>query len=84
MYMEGIDNAGIYRCYKKSEEKPIVILKLVEANWVQEQPHPYGSLAGSDALYDAAFEQAGILGRYYEELLDTARQSLCNHYQRIE
>lgn len=77
MYMEGIDNARefIEVAREIAEEKPIVILKVGRSELGSGAAASHtGSLAGSDALYDAAFEQAGILRvSTIEELLDTAK-----------
>lgn len=77
MYVEGIDNAREFMEVAReiTKEKPIVILKVgrSEVGSGAAASHT-GSLAGSDALYDAAFEQAGIIRvNTIEELLDTAK-----------
>lgn len=77
MYMEGIDNARefIEVAREITEEKPIVILKVGRSELGSGAAASHtGSLAGSDDLYDAAFDQAGILRvDTIEELLDTAK-----------
>ena len=77
MYMEGIDNAREFMEVAKeiAAEKPIVILKVGRSELGSGAAASHtGSLAGADALYDAAFEQAGILRvDTIEELLDTAK-----------
>ncbi len=77
IYMEGIDNAREFMAVAKdiSAEKPIVILKVGRSELGSGAAASHtGSLAGADALYDAAFEQAGILRvDTIEELLDTAK-----------
>ncbi len=77
IYMEGIDNAREFMAVAKdiSAEKPIVILKVGRSELGSGAAASHtGSLAGADALYDAAFEQAGILRvNTIEELLDTAK-----------
>lgn len=77
MYMEGIDNARefIEVAREITAEKPMVILKVGRSELGSGAAASHtGSLAGSDDLYDAAFEQAGILRvDTIEELLDTAK-----------
>ncbi len=77
MYMEGIDNAREFMEVAReiTAEKPIVILKVGRSELGSGAAASHtGSLAGADALYDAAFEQAGILRvDTIEELLDTAK-----------
>ncbi len=77
MYMEGIDNAREFMEVAReiTAEKPIVILKVGRSELGSGAAASHtGSLAGTDALYDTAFEQAGILRvDAIEELLDTAK-----------
>ncbi len=77
MYMEGIDNAREFMEVAReiTAEKPIVILKVGRSELGSGAAASHtGSLAGTDALYDTAFEQAGILRvDTIEEFLDTAK-----------
>lgn len=77
MYMEGIDNAREFMEVAReiTAEKPIVILKVGRSELGSGAAASHtGSLAGTDALYDTAFEQAGIIRvDTIEELLDTAK-----------
>lgn len=77
MYMEGIDNAREFMEVAKeiTPKKPIIILKVGRSELGSGAAASHtGSLAGSDALYDAAFEQAGIIRvGTIDELLDTSK-----------
>ena len=77
MYMEGINNAKDFLKVARevTRDKPVIALKVgrSEAGSGAAASHT-GSLVGSDAVYDAAFRQAGIIRvDTVEELLDTAK-----------
>ena len=64
LYIEGIDDGRRFMEVAKrvSRRKPIVILKAGRGRRTAEAIKSHtGSLAGSDAAYDAAFKQCGIL-----------------------
>lgn len=77
MYMEGVNNGREFLnvAGEVAQEKPVVILKVGRSetgSWAAAS-HT-GSLAGSDEIYTAAFNQAGILRvNNLEELLDTSK-----------
>jgi len=76
MYIEGVeDGRSFLRALKETTPvKPVVILKAgrTEAGARAASSHT-GSLAGSDAVYSAAFKQAGVIRAYgMEELFDIA------------
>ena len=77
MYMEGIDNAREFIEVAKdiAAEKAIVVLKVGRSELGSGAAASHtGSLVGADELYEAAFEQAGVLRvDTIEELLDTAK-----------
>ncbi len=77
MYVEGIDDAREFMEVAReiTKEKPIIILKVGRSELGSGAAASHtGSLAGTDVLYDAAFEQAGIIRvETIEELLDTAK-----------
>lgn len=77
MYMEGIDNAREFMEVAKeiTPKKPIIILKVGRSELGSGAAASHtGSLAGSDALYDAAFQQSGIIRvETIDELLDTSK-----------
>jgi len=56
-----------------SKKKPIVVLKVGRSDVGAKAANSHtGSLAGSDAVYSAAFKQYGIIRTYsFEELIDT-------------
>lgn len=79
IYLEGIKPGEGRRFVEKMSEvtrkKPVVIIKAGRSRRgaLAAASHT-GSLAGSDALYDAAFKQAGIIRAYtVEELFDISR-----------
>lgn len=77
MYMEGIDNARefIELAREITRSKPMIVLKVGRSELGSGAASSHtGSLAGSDALYDAAFEQAGVIRvDTIDELLDTSK-----------
>ncbi len=77
VYMEGFANAREFMETAKTiaEDKPVVVLKVGKTNLGASAAFSHtGSLAGSDDVYDGAFEQSGIVRvDTIEELLDTAR-----------
>jgi acetate---CoA ligase (ADP-forming) len=75
LYIEGVKNAGKFLAAVETCRKPIVILKAgrTERGRKAAESHTR-SLAGSDAIYDAAFRQYGIhRAQNLEELYDFAK-----------
>ena len=79
IYLEGVKpGKGRYfieKMSKVTEKKPVVVIKAgrTSRGMMAVASHT-GSLAGSDALYDAAFKQSGIIRAYtVEEMFDIAR-----------
>lgn len=77
VYMEGIANAREFMETARTiaREKPVVALKVGKTDLGAGAAFSHtGSLAGSDALYDGAFQQSGVVRvDSIEELLDTAK-----------
>jgi len=77
MHMEDIkDGRGFIEAAKKAAaRKPIVVLKVGRSQYGARAALSHtGALAGEDAIYDAAFKQAGVLrARTLDEFLDWAR-----------
>jgi len=75
MYMEGYSDGKklINTMARISKKKPIVVLKVGRSDVGAKAANSHtGSLAGSDAVYSAAFKQYGIIRTYsFEELIDT-------------
>lgn len=77
MYMEGMVDAR--RFFNTAEEvvkkKPLLILKVGRSDIAAEAAASHtGSLAGSDAIFDGAFDQVGVIRvDTIEELLDTSK-----------
>jgi acetate---CoA ligase (ADP-forming) len=75
-YLEGITNGQRFMkvASEISKRKPIIIMKSGTTAAGQRAVSSHtGSLAGSDAAYDAAFRQAGVVRAYsLEELFDFA------------
>jgi len=75
MYMEGYPDGKklIDTMARISKKKPIVVLKVGRSDVGAKAANSHtGSLAGSDAVYSAAFKQYGIIRTYsFEELIDT-------------
>ncbi len=75
MYMEGYSDGKklIDTMARISKKKPIVVLKVGRSDVGAKAANSHtGSLAGSDAVYSAAFKQYGIIRTYsFEELIDT-------------
>ncbi len=77
MYLEGVKRGReFYRAAKRiSKRKPIIVLKggTTEEGTKAVSSHT-GSLAGSDSIYNAVFEQAGIIrAGDLEQIFDFAR-----------
>jgi acyl-CoA synthetase (NDP forming) len=77
IYMEGVRNgrAFVNIAARVSARKPVVILKSgrTEGGAHAAISHT-GTLAGSDAVYDAAFRQSGVVrANTIQELIDTSR-----------
>lgn len=77
VYMEGIDNAREFMETARTiaAEKPVVVLKVGKTSLGASAAFSHtGALAGSDAVYEGAFQQSGVIRvNCIEELLDTAR-----------
>ncbi|NWG11728.1 CoA-binding protein [Candidatus Bathyarchaeota archaeon] len=76
LYMEGVIDGRkfIEEARKTVKEKPIVALKggITQESAQRAKSHT-ASIAGSDAIFDAAFKKAGIIrAENIEELMDTA------------
>jgi len=75
MYLEGYPDGRrlIETLARIAKKKPVVILKVGRSSVGAQAANSHtGSLAGSDAVYDAAFRQYGIIRAYtIEELMDT-------------
>ena len=75
MYMEGYpDGRRLMETLARiAKKKPIVVLKVGRSEIGAKAANSHtGSLAGADAVYDAAFRQYGIIRVYtFEDLLDT-------------
>ncbi len=76
-YMEGLENGPrfIQTATEVSRKKPVVVLKSGRTGaGAQAASSHTGSLAGSDAAYDAAFTQSGLIrARTTAQFLDLAR-----------
>jgi len=76
-YMEGIDNARQFMetAAEVARDKPVIVLKVGKtAQGSAAADSHTGSMAGSDAVYEGAFRQAGVIRvRNVEELLDAAK-----------
>ncbi|MHC1609935.1 MAG: acetate--CoA ligase family protein [Candidatus Methanofastidiosia archaeon] len=82
IYMEGLEYGRMFMeaASKATLHKPIIILKSGRsvAGAVAAASHT-GSLAGSDAVYSAAFKQSGIIRSYSsDELFDMAKIFTCH------
>jgi acetyl coenzyme A synthetase (ADP forming)-like protein len=77
MHMEDIkDGRGFVEAARKaSSHKPVVVMKVGRSQYGARAAASHtGALAGDDAVYDAAFRQAGVLrAKSLEEFLDWAR-----------
>ena len=77
MHMEDLkDGRGFIEAAKKAAaRKPVVVLKVGRSQYGARAALSHtGALAGEDAVYDAAFKQAGVLrARTLDEFLDWAR-----------
>lgn len=75
MYMEGYHNGRklIDTLARITKKKPVVVLKVGRSEIGAKAANSHtGSLAGADAVYDAAFRQYGIIRVYtIEEMMDT-------------
>ncbi len=75
MYMEGYPKGRelIDTLARIARKKPVVVLKVGRSEIGAKAANSHtGSLAGADAVYDAAFRQYGILRVYtFKDLLDT-------------
>jgi acetyltransferase len=75
-YMEAIDNGTRFMQIAEdvSQVKPVIVVKSgTTAAGAKAAASHTGSLAGSDAAYDAAFHQSGVIrARTVEELFDYA------------
>ncbi|MEM9782769.1 MAG: bifunctional acetate--CoA ligase family protein/GNAT family N-acetyltransferase [Pseudomonadota bacterium] len=76
MYLEGIEDAPGFMSAARAAArvKPVIALKAGRhAEGARAATSHTGALAGTDALFDAAFERAGCLRiRYLEEMFDAA------------
>lgn len=77
MYMEGMSNARKFfeTAKEVTETKPMVVLKVgrSEIGSVAASSHT-GSLAGSDRIFDGAFEQSGVIRvDTIEDLVDSSK-----------
>lgn len=77
MYMEGMTNARAFfnTAREVVEKKPMIVLKVGRSDiGAQAAASHTGSLAGSDKVFDGAFEQVGIIrAETIEELVDTSK-----------
>ncbi|MCJ7639632.1 MAG: CoA-binding protein [Euryarchaeota archaeon] len=77
LYVEGIDNGREFMRVAKevSRMTPLVVLKAGRTDMGAKAASSHtGALAGSDAAYDAAFKQSGIIRvNSIEELFDAAK-----------
>ncbi|MGZ4848105.1 MAG: acetate--CoA ligase family protein [Halobacteriota archaeon] len=77
LYVEGIDNGREFMQVSKevSRLKPVIALKAGRTNMGAKAASSHtGALAGSDAAYDAAFKQSGILRvNSVDEFFDAAK-----------
>ncbi len=77
MHVEDIKDgrAFVDAAKRVSKEKPVVVLKAGRtAEGARAAASHTGALAGADAVYDAAFREAGVVrARTLEDLLDWAR-----------
>ncbi|MCJ7609148.1 acetate--CoA ligase family protein [Candidatus Bathyarchaeota archaeon] len=77
MHMEDIkDGRGFIEAARRaSSQKPVVVMKVGRSQYGARAAASHtGALAGEDAVYDAAFRQAGVLrAKSLEEFLDWAR-----------
>jgi len=77
MHMEDLkDGRGFIEATKKATtRKPVVVLKVGRSQYGAKAALSHtGALAGEDAVYDAAFRQAGVIrARTLDEFLDWAR-----------
>lgn len=75
MYMEGCPDGRklIDTLARITKKKPIIVLKVGRSEIGAKAANSHtGSLAGADAVYDAAFRQYGIIRVYtIEEMMDT-------------
>lgn len=75
MYMEGYPKgrALMDTLARIAQKKPVVVLKVGRSSIGATAANSHtGSLAGADAVYDAAFRQYGIIRTYtFEDLLNT-------------
>ncbi|MFV0362133.1 MAG: acetate--CoA ligase family protein [Suipraeoptans sp.] len=75
MYLEGYEDGRhlIDTLSRIAKKKPVVILKVGRSSIGAEAANSHtGSLAGADAVYDAAFKQYGIVRVFtIQELIDT-------------
>lgn len=62
MYIEGLKDGELFMKNARKASKPIIVLKSgVSAHGAAAAASHTGSLAGSGAIFDAAFEQAGVI-----------------------
>jgi acetyl-CoA synthetase (ADP-forming) len=79
IYLEGIKPGRgrefVETMTRVTEKKPVVVIKAGRTSRGMKAVASHtGSLAGSDALYEAAFKQAGVIRAYdVEEMFDIAR-----------
>ncbi|HYC19473.1 MAG TPA: acetate--CoA ligase family protein [Candidatus Bathyarchaeia archaeon] len=77
LYVEGIDNGREFMQVSKevSRLKPVIVLKAGRTDTGAKAASSHtGALAGSDATYDAAFKQSGILRvNSIDEFFDAAK-----------
>jgi acetyl coenzyme A synthetase (ADP forming)-like protein len=76
-YIEGVADgkAFIEKAYKASKKKPVILIKAggTKVGARASSSHT-GTLAGSDAAFDAAFKQSGVIrARTIEELFDIGK-----------
>jgi acetyltransferase len=81
LYVEGIDNGREFMQISKevSRLKPVIALKAGRTDMGAKAASSHtGALAGSDAAYDAAFKQSGILRvSSIDEFFDAAKAFSC-------
>jgi len=79
IYLEGVKPGRgrefVETMTRVTEKKPVVVIKAGRTSRGMKAVASHtGSLAGSDALYEAAFKQAGVIRAYdVEEMFDIAR-----------
>jgi len=87
LYVEGIDNGREFMQVSKevSRLKPVIALKAGRTDMGAKAASSHtGALAGSDAAYDAAFKQSGILRvNSIDEFFDARKPSRAVRFQKF-